>query len=128
MIKYKGRTSRMLSDISLELTGKVDLRTSEIILKGFFQRILKEVSKEKNIEILCSLPAYLKPFCEKPKEIREIEHTLFHSNKSAHTLQSIFKVLEKYVSKENHETLSKCIPSILFSKIPSVKKEVSLAA
>jgi uncharacterized protein (DUF2267 family) len=128
IIKYKGYTSDLLTDISLELGNTVDLKTSEIILKTFFQRILKDLSIEKTIEILSSLPTHLKPFCLKSKENQAIEHALFQTSKVEITNKIIFQVLNKHISSERISVIYSCFPENNIPKALPLKKEVPLAA
>jgi hypothetical protein len=127
-IKYKGNTSRLLTDLSLEIGNKVDLKSSEALLLCFFQRALKETSIEKSIQIVSGLPTYLKPFCQKSFGAFEIEHELFHSGKLKNTLQAILKVLEKHVPAENLPVIYSCFPETFFPEIFLSGKEVCLAA
>lgn len=120
MIKYKGNTSKILIDISFEFGNIVDLKSSEIILKGFFEEILREISVEKQIEILSILPVFIKPFYQKSKGA-SVEHTLFHTHKNQFATEKIFKVLQKHIALDAYLSICSC-------KLRLDKNEVFLAA
>lgn len=113
-IKYKGTTGALLADLSMELQRQVDIRTSETVLLHFFHRVLKELTMEKSIELLCLLPASLKPFCDLSYKEPIEEHELFSCQRISFTAGAVMKALDKYVKPENLVKIYSCLPESAF--------------
>jgi hypothetical protein len=128
LIKYKGTTSAILKDLSLELKSHVDLKLSEDILKAFLGTVLKEISTEKSIELISNLPPSLKPFCNLSRQNPYPSWELFYSSQESQTIASIMKVLEKYISPDKLANVYSCFPETLFSNSYPIKKQVLIRA
>lgn len=132
-IKYKGNTGSLLKDLCLELRLPVDLKKSEHILKAFFTMALNHLDEEKSIQLIISLPSFLKPFCTTRKEKAETElrltassegcFDLFVKSKISSTITGIFKTLEKYVPAEKLATIYSCFPEEIFKNTLQVNKK-----
>lgn len=123
LIKYKGNTSLLLTDLSLELKIPVNLKVSENILQEFFEKILQELSLERSIEFICHLPPHLKPFCKLPVKEDRPDHGFFSYPKISSTIKAIMKVLEKYIRPERLAKIYLCFPDNLFINSVCLKKE-----
>lgn len=121
LIKYKGNTSSLLTDLSLELKIPVNLKASESILQVFFEKIMKELSLEKSIDFISDLPPCLKPFCFVPCKESLSYQDFFSKNNTSFTIQSIMKVLEKYIQPEKQAKIYSFFPEALFSNSYSLK-------
>ncbi len=123
MIKYKGHTTNLLSDLSLELGHAVDLKQSENVLGNFFHYVLKEISIEKNIELLSLLPAFIKPFCQKqPDQPATLAKT------ESKVTQAVLRVLSKYIPAEKLQSVYACFPSSIWASPAQPVKNLCLAA
>lgn len=144
MIKYKGQTSTLLTDLCRELNISVDLKASEEILKSFFEMLLKELPADKAIDLICSLPACLKPFCSfQKKQVKDHENGirvnflnaqeqscypsfLPGEAKTSIALKAILSVLTQYVSPAALSIIYTGIPEEIFYGIV-VKKSSKIA-
>lgn len=123
-IKYKGTTSALLKDLALELRMPVDLKASEEILKAFLGKVAAEIGDDKSIELICCLPPAVKPFCSPSYKGTAKENDLFSTTKKSHTINSIMKVLEKYIQPENLAKVYSCFPETLFTNSYPLKKQI----
>lgn len=127
MIKYKGVTSNLLTDLSLELGNTVNLNQSEHVLLQFFQWLVQDLSTEKKVQLICSLPVHLKPFCtgtNSQKKIFSIPSTRpFKKN-----LQSILLILKKFMSEETFFQMCNCLPDTTSIKHSGLSEKVFLVA
>ena len=128
LIKYKGNTSILLTELSLEIKNQVDLKFAETVLKYFFYTFLKDSTLEKSIELVTSLPIHLKPFCQKKHATIEIEHELFDSKNIKKTMKVIFKIFEKHLPAEKYPVIYSCVPFNLYLPINQPLIKVCLAA
>ncbi len=123
MIKYKGHTANLLSDLSLALGHNVDLKRSELVLGSFFQAALNKISMDKNIELLSLLPSFIKPFCQKRPEwetsLKDME---------SGTTEAIIRVLTKYIPAETLPSVYACFPPSLWDSIERPAKNIRVAA
>lgn len=110
LIKYKGQTSTLLSELSIEMEKSVNLKAAETILSVFFYRILKTISLEAQIQIISSLPAHIKPFCNQQPENNKTVEELFHPSKCTNTMQRTYKILEKYLPQDKQDIIHSSIP------------------
>lgn len=123
-IKYKGNTCRILADLSRELKQPIHLKTSEALLKQFFQKIFLEITLEKKMTLITCLPAYLKPFCLTPPVSREV---FSEAQVIVHPIivQAILTVLERHVLAENLIHIYHCFPEHIFAGFSLAKKRNS---
>lgn len=141
LIKYKGQTSAVLTDLCIELKISVDLKTSEEALKTFFRLVMQELDSEKAIGLISKLPTFLKPFCHIPKKpFRNNENEikvdftstekfnplcarLFTREKMKATIKAILKVMDKYLPLETLIYIYSCFPETLFYEIIEASKK-----
>lgn len=135
LIKYKGHTSEILTDLCIELGIAVNLNVAENILKQFFTLSFKDLNTEKSIDLLINLPPFLKPFhsrsnttlrsefhndnllkvsFEKEKQSDEICTYLFSHSKSQSTIDAIIKILKKYIQPTNLSVVYSYMPERFF--------------
>lgn len=110
LIKYKGKTSELLKDISLELRIPTDLKKAEKILIVFFAQATKGLSMEKSIELISTLPSYIKPFCQFYKDTNETPADAGTNNRA------VMNVLEKHISPENLSKIYACFSETIFQE------------
>lgn len=99
LIKYKGKTSLLLRDLSMEIMGKVDLRSSEMLLCAFFFVIAENMTQDQYIAFICSMPPFLKPFCAtSPSNSKK--NKLFLNQETSKINPVIIRHLQIYVPQE----------------------------
>ncbi|MBC7451977.1 MAG: hypothetical protein H7259_10850 [Cytophagales bacterium] len=125
MIKYRGITSDLLTDLSLELGRSVNLKQSELVLIGFFNTVKKDISTDNTIQILTYLPIHLKPFCGIAQKMIQGEDVPTIINQQ--TILAVFNILEKYIPEHTLVHIYSCFPEKLFSGMISFKKERCLS-
>lgn len=123
MIKYKGHTVSLLSDLSLEFGPTVDLKQAEYVLGHFFQYVLKEMSIEQTIELLSLLPVFIKPFCQKWSEPPASMPKAESKNNMA-----VIRVFNKYIPAEKLRLVYACFPSSIWETLEQPAKNLCLAA
>ena len=124
MIKYKGQTAAILTDLSRELNRPVNLKESEMILAGFFHNSLQQAGIEKSIQLLTNLPPFLKPFYFLSREDGVPVSELFSEKLFSSTNKAVMKVLEKYINPANLAAIYACLPENLFIHTISFRKEI----
>ncbi|WP_018342342.1 hypothetical protein [Cytophaga aurantiaca] len=128
MIKYKGITSNLLTDLSLELCSAVNLNYSEHMLLKFFQWIAHDLSTEKKVALICLLPVHLKPFCTEtnfPKQTTTLSVSS-HSLKKTNTI--ILAVLKKYMTEDTFHLICSYLPETVPQQSVSLPEKIFLVA
>jgi|GEM_PF-1230928 len=96
-IKYKGLTSDLLADLSLQFGPTINLNKSKEILVHFFQCIMEDLTTDKKVQLICSLPHHIKPFCNGISYSSETTSLLFKTHTEEKTIASILIILKKYI-------------------------------
>jgi len=128
MIKYKGVTSNLLTDLSLELGNTVNLNQSEYVLLQFFQWLVQDISTEKKVQLICSLPVHLKPFCTGTTVHKKTSTSSPPTRPFKKNLQSILSILKKYMHKETFFLMCDCLPDSISVKHSTLPEKVFLVA
>lgn len=128
MIKYKGVTSNLLTELSLELGNTVDLNQSEHTLLQFFKWLVQDLDTEKKVQLICSLPVHLKPFCTGTSVQKRMATTTYTARPFKKNMQSILSILKKYMSEETFFMMSSCLPTSISSKSSTLAEKVFLVA
>lgn len=128
MIKYKGVTSNLLTELSLELGSAVNLNQSEHVLLQFFQWLVQDLSTEKKVHLICSLPTHLKPFCTGTNSYKKMTASLIPVHTSKKTCTRILTVLKKYTSEDVFLLMCSCLPDTTFLKSSTLQEKVFLVA
>lgn len=128
MIKYKGMTSNLLTDISLQFGTSVNLKQSEAILKHFFFWIAQHATVEEKVALICSLPTHIKPFCSITASEAEITAHLFCDSRVKKTILSVLMTLQKYIPASTFFKLCGSLPELLPFQPSAANKKVFLVA
>lgn len=123
MIKYKGRTSDLLADLSLEFGTSINLKQSEVILIHFFQWLTQNLSSEEKAQLICSLPTFIKPFCSSTAPQSESVLHLYKAPVLKKTVVAVLITLQRYITAPIFFQLCNCFPDPqLFQTAPTTKK------
>ena len=128
MIKYKGTTSNLLTDLSLELGNAVNLSQSEHLLLQFFQWLVQDLSTEQKVQLICSLPIHLKPFCAGSNMHKKMTASLVPIHTSKKTSTRILTVLKKYTTEDVFLLMCSCLPDTTSIKSSTLHDKVFLVA
>ena len=128
MIKYKGITSNLLTELSMELSNTVNLNQSEHILIQFFQWLVQDLSVEKKVQLICTLPIHLKPFCTATNypKTRITSATITRPFKK--NLQSILTILKKYMPVDAFLLIGIYLPDTAVLKSSTLPEKECLVA
>jgi len=125
--KYAQKGNKFLKEVSAE-TGKIDdIESAGRLVRAVFHVLRDIISKEESLQLISQLPMALKSvyvdgwtFKEKNEQIRHIDDFInevvkkdspagyceFKSKKEAlHAIESVFKVLKRYVSEGEIEDI-----------------------
>ena len=128
MIKYKGVTSNLLTDLSLALGNAVNLNQSEHTLLQFFQWLVQDLSTEKKVQLICSLPVHLKPFCTGTNTQKKAVASLSSTRPFKKNLQTILSILKKYMPGDTFYLMYGCLPDTTPLKSSTLYEKVFLVA
>lgn len=128
MIKYKGITSNLLSDLSLEISSAVNLSHSEQALLQFFQWITHNLDTEKKVALICLLPVHLKPFCTETNFPKQAATSFFNSYAFKKTHPAILAVLGKYMTEDAFHLMCSYLPETAPQRSIPLSAKVFLVA
>jgi hypothetical protein len=128
MIKYKGITSNLLTELSMKLSNTVNLNQSEHILIQFFQCLVQDLSTEKKVQLICTLPVHLKPFCTASKYHKTRIASVTVTRPFKKNLQSILTILKKYMSEDAYLLMCNYLPDTAAIKSSTLPEKVFLVA
>ena len=128
MIKYKGVTSNLLTELSLELGSAVNLNQSERVLLQFFQWLVQDLSTEKKVQLICSLPTHLKPFCTGKNGQNKTTASFIPTQTFKKTRTSVLTILKKYMSTDAFHLMCSCLPDTVSQESSTLHKKVFLVA
>lgn len=128
MIKYKGRTSDLLADISLQLGTSVNLKQSEVTLIHFFKWLTQNLSSDEKAQLICDLPTFIKPFCSAPAQQSEAVLHLYKAPVLKKTVLTVLKTLQKYITAPMFFQICNYLPDPLLFQPTTTTKKVFLVA
>lgn len=128
MIKYKGVTSNLLTELSLELGSSVNLNQSEGVLLQFFQWLVQDLSTEKKVQLICSLPTHLKPFCTEKNYRNKSTASFIPTQTFKKTGTSVLTILKKYMPADAFLLMCSCLPETTSLESSTLHKKVFLVA
>jgi hypothetical protein len=128
MIKYKGITSNLLSDLSLELGTAVNLSHSELVLLQFFKWIVSDLSTEKKVHLICNLPVHLKPFCTEIHYQKKTNAAIIPTQALKKTHTSVLNILKKYMPADSFILMCSCLPEAPSHESSTLPQKVFLVA
>lgn len=128
MIKYKGVTSNLLTELSMELSNTVNLNQSEHTLLQFFQWLVQDLNTEKKVLLICTLPVHLKPFCTGTNYQKKNTHSVVTTRPFKKNLQSILRTLKKYMSEDAFLLMSRSLPDTTALTFLTLPEKVFMVA